>query len=181
MKRTPILAAVLALGACSSAPPAAAPANSPSLAVAPAPTPQLSGIAALQAKGSALVAKDTAAAEADAVAHNDTISEPCYPAMNTWLQTYLTPAAAAAPVAGLFSLQQRARDGVNAVSGGVKVTPAVKLACAALFMDDATFLAKFDAFIAAAVASGGTSVVPALSGAVLPLPIQPLPVPVTVQ
>jgi hypothetical protein len=152
-----------------------APVPSASTAAAGTPAPQPSGIATLLQKGAALVAKDTAAAEADAVAHNDAVSQPCYPAINTWVQGLAPASGTSAPVAGLFSAQQKLRD--LASQPGFTVPVAVRLACAALLMDDATFIAKFDLFVATGVASGGSSVGAAAINAVLPVPLPAIALP----
>ena len=162
-----VAAAALALAACQSAP------SLPSLSATPAPT--ASGmVAKMQAVGTA----DLNDAEVDAVAHSDAISTPCYPALVTWLNGVQSPVVTPPAGAGVFWAQQRLRD-VAAAGSSVSIPVSVKLACAALFVDDATFIAKADACLAAAVATGGASV-PAGLGLVAPLPLAISPTGVTV-
>ena len=137
------------------------------------------GVAGVVAKAQGIAVTDLNDAEADAVANNDVIAQPCYPALVTWIDSLNTSGLAKPPAgAGVFYAQQRLRD-LNAASSSLSIPAPVKLACAALFVDDATFVAKADAFLGAAVASGGASVIPSL-GLAPPLPIALTPAGATV-
>ena len=126
------------------------------------------------AKLQTVTVNDLNDAEADAVAANDAIAMPCYPALAGWIGGLKSPIATPPAGAGVFYAQQKLRD-VNTASTSFSIPVSVKLACAALFVDDATFVAKADAFIAAAVASGGATAIP-----VLPLPVSLTPAGVSV-
>ena len=153
------LAAALSLGACASQP--------ASTTATPASTDII-------AKLQTVTVNDLNDAEADAVAANDAIAMPCYPALAGWIGGLKSPIATPPAGAGVFYAQQKLRD-VNTASTSFSIPVSVKLACAALFVDDATFVAKADAFIAAAVASGGATAIPAL-----PLPVSLTPAGVSV-
>ena len=159
--RSLILSAVaaLALVGCSSAPQIAV---QPPITITPSATPTSAPSAAgIIAQVQAIGTADLNDAETDAVANSDVISTPCYPALVTWLNGVKSTAVKPPPGAGVFYAQQRLRD-VAAAQSSVSIPATVKVACAALFVDDATFIAKADAFLAAAVATGGASVPAAL-------------------
>ena len=120
------------------------------------------GVAGVVAKVQGVAVTDLNDAEADAVANNDVIAQPCYPALVMWIDSLNANGLAKPPAgAGVFYAQQRLRD-LSASSSSLSIPASVKVACAALFVDDATFVSKADVFLAGAVASGGASVPAAL-------------------
>lgn len=170
---------VLALAACQSAPPATSTTATGSAVTSPLPGASAVGPTDLLAKLQALTESDATASEADAVANSDQISEPCYPAIGKWAESLNANPLAAPPAgAGVMYLQQRIRDAASQ-SSSLAVPAYVKVGCAALFIDDATFLAKLDAFLAGAVATGGASVIPSL-GLTPALPITVAPNGITI-
>ena len=111
---------------------------------------------------------DLNAAEADAVANKDTLAIPCYPALVTFVQSVQPVGAPNLTVAGAFLLHQKARDMANSVqanSGASLIPPALKLACAAMVQDDATFVAAL-----AALRGGAAGLGPIAPGIVAVLP-----------
>ena len=108
---------------------------------ATAPFAPTTGATPLQAIGQFTVA-DLQAADADAVANNDTIAHMCYPAMETFIMS-VTGSTNTTTVLGAVSAFQKARDLANHITAGLPVS--LKVACAPLLVDDTTLIAKFAA------------------------------------
>jgi hypothetical protein len=92
----------------------------------------------------AFTVTDLAGAEADAVAHSDELSRPCYAALGQYITTLPTSKTYGV---GAFSAFQKARDFRHGVEGGLPNY--VKLGCAALVMDEAKLIAELAAIGAA--------------------------------
>lgn len=100
-----LFACAAALAACSTTAPASGAATT-----TPDPIAQISQF----------TAADLEAAEADAVANNDTVAAACYPALEKFVKS-LPGANGSTTVAGAFSAFQKARDVRNSVAAGVPV------------------------------------------------------------
>jgi hypothetical protein len=124
------------------------------------PQPQSLGEALANVKGDLVV--DLNAADAIAVAHNDVIAHACYPVLAKYLPGQGQPTVD--QIKGVFSAFEEARAtrlGIEGrVSGGLPSD--LKLACAALLMDEQQFILRL-----AAIAGGSSVGVPGL-GSLIP-------------
>ena len=96
--------------------------------------------------GTTSLLADLQAADTDAIAHNDTISDPCYKAEISFVQGIPSLASPAGPI-GPIQLFQIKRDVQNAFAGGIPNS--LKIACGPLWLDETGAFAKFTAALAA--------------------------------
>jgi hypothetical protein len=108
-----------------------------------------SSVSADLAKISTFTVADLTNAEADAVANNDLLAAPCYPALAKFVASLQ---GANSTVSGGFSAFQKARDLRVGVQAGLPVY--LKLACAPLVQNEAEFIASLAAIGGAATAVG---------------------------
>jgi hypothetical protein len=107
-------------------------------------------------------------AEAIAVANNDTLMEPCYPALVQFVQSF---AGASGTVSGAFSAFEMTRVTRIGLSGGLP--DYLKLGCAAGVVDEAMFITRLGAMLGAASVLG--PIVPVVVPPLAPAPTPPPP------
>jgi hypothetical protein len=107
-------------------------------------------------------------AEAIAVANNDTLMEPCYPALVQFVQSF---AGASGTVSGAFSAFEMTRVMRIGLSGGLP--DYLKLGCAAGVVDEAMFITRLGAMLGAASVLG--PIVPVVVPPLAPAPTPPPP------
>lgn len=124
------------------------------------PQPTSLGEALANVKGDLVI--DLNAADAIAVAHGDVVAHACYPVLAKYVPGNGTPTVD--QIKGVFSAFEEARATRMKIEGQVSmgVPSELKLACAALLMDEQQFILRL-----AAIAGGSTVGVPGL-GALIP-------------
>ena len=124
------------------------------------PAPQSLGEALAQVKGDLVV--DLNAADVIAVAHNDVVAHACYPVLAKYLPGQGQPTVD--QIKGVFSAFESARATRLSVEGkvGSGLPVDLKMACAALLMDEQQFILRL-----AAIAGGSTVGVPGI-GSLIP-------------
>lgn len=105
----------------------------------------ISGLSTALKNGSTSLVADLQAADADAIAHNDTISDPCYKAEISFVQGIPSLTAPAGPI-GPIQLFQIKRDVQGAFAAGIPNS--LKLGCGPLWLDEQSVFAKFTAALA---------------------------------
>jgi hypothetical protein len=134
-----------------------------------APLPPLDqNIQDLLANLKAVSIADLNNAEAIAVANNDTLMEPCYPALIQFVQSF---AGASGTVSGAFSAFEMTRVTRRGMSGGLP--DYLKLGCAAGVVDEAMFITRLGAMLGAASVLG--PIVPVVVPPLAPAPTPPPP------
>ena len=186
----PLALALAGLAACTAAPAAttggstAPPATAPAAAL-PATFANADLVTVLTNLKTKTVA-DLTAAEADATANGDAISQPCYPAEITWINSLpavpsltLPGPTTANPSPGPILLYQQARDtrhSVESLTAQIKtalaagIPTSVKLGCAALLIDEQTFFNKLLTLAGGAAAMNALAPLAPAAGAALPTP-----------
>jgi hypothetical protein len=107
-------------------------------------------------------------AEAIAVANNDALMAPCYPALIQFVQSF---AGASGTVSGAFSAFEMTRVTRRGMSGGLP--DYLKLGCAAGVVDEAMFITRLGAMLGAASVLG--PIVPVVVPPLAPAPAVPVP------
>lgn len=107
----------------------------------------IGGLATALKNGSTSLIADLQAADTDALAHNDAISDQCYKAEITFAQGVPALAPTATGPIGPIQLFQIKRDIQNAFSGGIPNS--LKLGCGPLWLDEQSALLKFTAALTA--------------------------------
>lgn len=124
------------------------------------PQPQSLSEALANVKGDLVI--DLNAADSIAVAHGDVVAHACYPVLAKYVPGNGTPTVD--QIKGMFSAFEEARATRLKIEGqiGMGIPSDLKLACAALLMDERQFILRL-----AAIAGGSTVGVPGL-GSLIP-------------